>query len=412
MANTPIKCRFCHQELTHTFVDLGETPLANSYLENQQAIATEKSYPLHARVCSNCFLVQVEDVVPAEDIFSDYAYFSSFSESWVKHAKKYADAMTERFALSPDNLVMEVASNDGYLLQHFVTEGIPVLGIEPAANVAKVAVDKGVRTEVAFFGKETARRLKGQGLAADLIAANNVLAHVPDINDFVAGFAEILSEQGVLTIEFPHLLNLIQNCQFDTIYHEHYSYLSLLSVEKILGANGLRVFDVEELPTHGGSLRIFAALQTATDYQETVGLQAIRAKENQARMDEIATYSNFTVPVEAVRAALLAFVAKARAEGKSIAAYGAAAKGNTLLNFCGLTADDIAYVVDRNPEKQNKLLPGSHLPIYGPEKILETKPDYVLILPWNLADEIASEMTAVAEWGGQFVVPVPMTRVL
>lgn len=412
MANSSLTCRFCNEALVHTFVDLGQTPLANSYLDDLSGASCEKSYPLHARVCSECFLVQVEDVVPAEDIFSDYAYFSSYSESWVQHAKNYADRMQHRFALTGDNLVMEVASNDGYLLQHFVDKNIPVLGIEPAANVAKVALEKGINTEVAFFGIKTARKLKQAGMSADLIAANNVLAHVPDINDFVSGFTEILSKDGVVTIEFPHLLNLIHNCQFDTIYHEHYSYLSLLTVEKILSANGLKVFDVEELPTHGGSLRVFACLNSCQRHQETTGLALVRGKEAQANMANLRTYSNFESRVKETRAALIEFLETARKSGKSVAAYGAAAKGNTLLNYCSLGTKEINYVVDKNPEKQNKYLPGSHLPIYPPSRIFETKPDYVLILPWNLADEIAAEMKTIREWGGQFVVPVPTTTIL
>lgn len=412
MAVKKLNCRFCGTELNNSLVDLGEMPLANNYLENTDAMAREKSYPLHARVCSNCFLVQVEDVVPPEDIFSDYAYFSSYSESWVKHAKDYADQMQTRLNLTADSLVIEVASNDGYLLQHFVADGIPVLGIEPAANVAKTAIDKGVATEIAFFGLDTASRLKAAGHSADLIAANNVLAHVPDINDFVSGFAAILAPRGVLTIEFPHLLNLIAQSQFDTIYHEHYSYLSLLSVEKILQANGLKVFDVEELPTHGGSLRIFACLKDNDEQVDSVSLEQLRQKEKTAKINDMATYSRFAQQVEQVRASLLKFLRTAKTDGKHVAAYGAAAKGNTLLNYCGVTTDLIDYVVDRSTEKQDKYLPGSHLPIHDPARIFETKPDYILILPWNLADEISAQMAAVKDWGGRFVIPIPGVRML
>lgn len=409
---SPLTCRFCHQELSRTFVDLGSTPLANSYLREERDIAAEKSYPLHARVCENCFLVQVEDVVPAEDIFSDYAYFSSFSSSWVEHAKAYSEKLIEKLGLGKDSLVAEIASNDGYLLKHFVAKDIPVLGIEPAANVAKAAEKVGVKTEVAFFGVETATRLAKNGLQADLMAANNVMAHVPDINDFIGGVPVLLGEEGVFTIEFPHLLNLIEKVQFDTIYHEHYSYLSLLTVEKILTAHGLRVFDVEELPTHGGSLRVFACHKSAQKYTDTAGLNALRKKEATAGLDTIAAYQNFTPRVEKVRDDLLAFLKTAKADGKKVAGYGAAAKGNTLLNYCGVGPELIDFVVDRNPEKQSTLLPGSHIPVFAPEKIATEKPDYVLILPWNLADEISREMAEVKGWGGQFVIPIPELMIL
>ena len=408
----PLSCRFCHQELTRTLVDLGSTPLANSYLREERDMAAEKSYPLHARVCVNCFLVQVEDVVPAEDIFSDYAYFSSFSSSWVEHARLYAEKLTEELNLGPDSLVAEIASNDGYLLKHFVAKGIPVLGIEPAANVAKSAEKVGVRTEVAFFGVETATRLANKGFQADLMAANNVMAHVPDINDFIGGVPILLGEEGVFTIEFPHLLNLIEKVQFDTIYHEHYSYLSLLTVEKILTAHDLMVFDVEELPTHGGSLRVYACHKGTRKYPETANLNALREKEAAAGLGTVSAYRNFTPRVEKVRDDLLAFLNTAKAEGKKVAGYGAAAKGNTLLNYCGVGPDLIEFVVDRNPEKQETLLPGSHIPVFAPDKIWAEKPDYVLILPWNLADEISREMAAIKEWGGRFVIPIPELEVL
>lgn len=410
--STSLTCRFCAQELTQTFVDLGSTPLANSYLKHKADIATEKSYPLHARVCGSCKLVQVADAVPAEDIFSDYAYFSSFSPSWVEHARQYCLKLTDALNLDETSLVMEVASNDGYLLKHFVDKNIPVLGVEPAANVAAVAEKAGVKTDVAFFGVETARRLVHQGLKADLMAANNVMAHVPDINDFIAGFDILLADDGVLTIEFPHLLNLIEKAQFDTIYHEHYSYLSLLSVETILGAHNLKVFHVEELGTHGGSLRVFACHKTSDKHETSTGLLEVRAKEKTAGLNTLAAYQNFTPKVETIRRDLIAFLQKAKEEGKSVAGYGAAAKGNTMLNFCGIGADLIDFVVDRNPEKQDTLLPGSHIPVFAPEKIWEEKPDFVLILPWNLATEISTDMSAISEWGGQFVVPVPEVKIL
>ncbi|WP_169543353.1 class I SAM-dependent methyltransferase [Sneathiella aquimaris] len=407
-----LQCRFCDSALTQTFVDLGNTPLANSYLKNEEAIAGEKSYPLHARVCGNCFLVQVEDAVPAEDIFSDYAYFSSFSDSWVEHARQYSVKLTDMLGLTDASMVMEVASNDGYLLKHFVAQGVQVLGIEPAANVAKTAEKSGVKTEVAFFGKETADRLAAQGLRADLMAANNVMAHVPDINDFISGFNILLADKGVLTIEFPHLLNLIDKVQFDTIYHEHYSYLSLVTVEKILAAHGLKVFDVEELPTHGGSLRIYACKSDCSVYPDGEGLRSVRKKEAAAGMATLDAYAGFTPKVEETRRSVLAFLKDAKAKGKKVAAYGAAAKGNTLLNYCNVGTDLISFVVDRNPEKQNTLLPGSHIPVFAPEHIAQEKPDYVLILPWNLAAEISADMRHISEWGGRFAIPVPTLHLL
>ena len=405
-------CNFCKTQLRHSFVDLGAMPLANSYLEDLKAAEREPSYPLHARVCHSCFLVQVESVVQAEEIFSDYAYFSSYSESWVAHARAYTEMATRRFGLGADSLVAEVASNDGYLLKHFVAAGIPVLGIEPAANVAKVAVENGVRTQVAFFGRETAERLRGEGYSADLMAANNVLAHVPDINDFVSGFRILLKPDGVATFEFPHLLNLIDEVQFDTIYHEHFSYLSLLAVEKIFAAHGLSVFDVEELPTHGGSLRVYARHSDSTRHADGPGLASVRRKEREAALDRLDSYSGFEARVVAVREALMEFLNTAKAEGKVVAAYGAAAKGNTLLNYCGVGADLIPFVVDRSAAKQGRYLPGSHIPILAPEKIAQEKPDYVLILPWNLRDEIISEMRDVFAWDGQFVTAIPELRII
>ncbi|MDB5449802.1 MAG: SAM-dependent methyltransferase, partial [Phenylobacterium sp.] len=344
---TPPPCRFCGKPLTHTFVDLGRQPLANSYLTRAELEAgTEQAYPLHARVCDNCFLVQVDDAVPAEAIFDEgYAYFSSYSPSWVEHARRYAAAMTERFGLGPESLVVEVASNDGYLLQHFGAADIPVLGIEPTANTAEAARARGVPTEVMFFNEQTGRELAARGQRADLMAANNVLAHVPDIGGFMAGFRHVLKEEGVLTFEFPHLLNLIEKVQFDTIYHEHFSYLSLVAVEQVLAANGLRPFDVELLPTHGGSLRLFC-VHVGSGYEETEALRALRAREAAGGLDRIETYGGFTPRVEAVRDSFRGFLDSAKAEGKRIAAYGAAAKGNTFLNYCGTTADDITASFD------------------------------------------------------------------
>lgn len=406
-------CRFCRAPLTHTFLDLGDQPLANSYLTRAQLEAgTERAWPLHARVCDRCFLVQVDDPVAADAIFDEgYAYFSSYSESWVAHARRYAEAMAARFGLGPNSLVVEVASNDGYLLQHFVAMGVPVLGIEPTANTAEAARARGVPTEVMFFHAETGAALAARGVQADLMAANNVLAHVPAIGDFVAGFRHVLKPQGVLTFEFPHLLNLIELVQFDTIYHEHFSYLSLLAVEQVLRANGLRPFDVELLPTHGGSLRLFCAHE-ASGHVETEALRALRRREAEAGLGRIETYGGFAERVEEVRAGFLAFLAAAKAEGKSVGAYGAAAKGNTFLNYCGVTSADIAWSFDANPHKQGRFLPGSHVPILSPAEVAAVKPDYLVILPWNLRDEITAQLAHIRDWGGRFVIASPKVEIL
>lgn len=406
-------CRFCRAPLTHTFLDLGDQPLANSNLTAEDlAAGTERAFPLHARVCDRCFLVQVDDPVAADAIFDDsYAYFSSYSPSWVAHARHYAEAMTARFGLGPQSLVIEVASNDGYLLQHFVAMGVPVLGIEPTANTAEAAVARGVPTEVMFFNAETGAALAARGVRADLMAANNVLAHVPAIGDFVAGFRHVLKPEGVLTFEFPHFLNLLEQVQFDTIYHEHYSYLSLLAVEKVLRANGLRPFDVELLPTHGGSLRLFCA-HGASSHAETEALQALRATEHAAGLDRIETYAGYKARVDAVRDSFLAFLAAAKAEGKSVAAYGAAAKGNTFLNYCGVKAPAIVAAFDANPVKQGRYLPGSHVPILAPAAVDQVRPDYLVILPWNLKDEIMGQLGHIRDWGGRFVIASPTTRIL
>ena len=410
---TAPRCRFCQEPLVDTLVDLGSQPLANSNLTVEQLEArTERRYPLHARVCRACFLVQVDDVVPAEAIFDqDYAYFSSYSSSWVAHAKAYALAMAERLGLGPESLVVEVASNDGYLLQHFVAMDVPVLGIEPAANTAEAARVRGVATEVAFFNEQTAVALAARGVRADLMAANNVLAHVPDISAFVAGFRHVLKDDGVLTFEFPHLLNLIEQVQFDTIYHEHFSYLSLLAVERVLQANGLRPFDVEQLATHGGSLRLFCC-HAGSGRAETDALRAMRAEEAAKGLGRIETYLDFAPRVEAVRDSFRAFLSAAHAEGRRIAAYGAAAKGNTFLNYCGATANDIVAAFDANPAKQGRYLPGTHAPILAPDKLRELRPDYLLLLPWNLKDELMSEHAYIADWGGRFVMAVPRTEVV
>ena len=402
-------CRFCGTSLHHTFVDLGLSPLANRNLRADD-VASEKTYPLIARVCEACFLVQVDDSVPPEDIFSDYDYFSSFSEGWVAHAKRYCDAMRTRFGLGAGSFVVEIASNDGYLLQHFVQAGVPVLGVEPAANVAVAAEARGVPTDVAFFGVETGRRIAARGRKAVLMAANNVLAHVPDTKDFVGGFAALLAPEGVATFEFPHLMNLIDQVQFDTIYHEHFFYLSLVAVEKIMASAGLRVFDVEELPTHGGSLRLFVCHKGSV-HAETERLRDLRAREHTHQLDSLQGYTGFAERVARVKSSFLAFVEQAKREGKTIAGYGAAAKGNTFLNFCGIGYPTIAAVYDRNPAKQDKLTPGTHIPILTPDRIAELKPDYLVILPWNIADEVRSSMSGIASWGGRFVTAVPDIRI-
>ncbi|QQV78467.1 methyltransferase domain-containing protein [Sphingomonas aliaeris] len=404
-------CQGCGAPLSRTLVDLGMQPLANSYIPIDRGDAPEPIYPLHARVCDVCLLVQVDDVVPAEDIFDkDYAYFSSFSESWLAHCKRYAEDMAARFELDADSRVVEIASNDGYMLQYFVAMGVPVMGIEPAANVAATAVAKGVPTEVAFFGEATARRMVAEGWAADLLAAKNVLAHVPDINDFVAGVREIVKPEGVFTVEFPHLLNLIEQVQFDTIYHEHFTYLSLLAVKTIAERQGLRIFDVTKQPTHGGSLRVFMA-RPDSSHAITPNVQSVLDEEIAAGLDRPAGYEGFDERVRAVRSGLLEFLASAKEAGKRVVAYGAAAKGNTLLNYCGVTAADIDFAVDRNPAKQNTLLPGSHIPVRTVDTLIAAQPDHVLILPWNIKNEVMRQLLEVAGWGGDFVIAVPNIQV-
>lgn len=404
-------CRFCGEPLHHTFVDLGMSPLCESYVSAEQLNMMEPFYPLHVYVCGACFLVQLEEYVSPENIFSEYAYFSSYSNDWLRHAENYVAMTVARFGLDRHSHVVEVASNDGYLLQYFVARGIPVLGVEPARNVAEVAIGKGVPTLVEFFGEETARRLAAEGKAADLLLGNNVLAQVPDINDFVKGMKLLLKPRGVITMEFPHLVRLMEENQFDTIYHEHFSYFSFISVEKIFAAHGLTLFDVEELPTHGGSLRIYARHNEDDSRPIAPAVQSLVAREIAAGIDRIDTYAAFTEQVKETKRKLLDFLITARRQGKSIAGYGAPGKGNTLLNYCGIRTDFLDFTVDRNPYKQGKFLPGTHIPIFSPERIAETKPDYVLILPWNFKDEIMEQMAFIREWGGQFVVPIPEVRV-
>src|SRR5258706_4408592 len=406
--NTAIgKCRFCNTPLVHTFVDLGMSPLCEDHVKPEELKQMEPFYPLHAYVCSNCFLVQVEEFASPSEIFSDYAYFSSYSDSWLSHIKSYTDQVLKRFEITKDSLVAELASNDGYLLQYFLERKIPVLGIEPAANVAKFAVEKGIRTEVKFFGNKTALELVDCYGKADLLIGNNVLAHVPDINDFVSGMKIFLKAEGTITMEFPHLMRLVERNQFDTIYQEHFSYLSFSTVSKIFSHHGLELFDVEEIPTHGGSLRIYAKHKGAKSNKISERVSRMFAKELNLGMQSLSYYTDFKERVKETKWKILEFLINAKRDNKTIAGYGAPGKGNTLLNYCGVRTDFIDYTVDRNPHKQGNYLPGTLIPIYHPDKIKETKPDYVFILPWNLKDEIMDQLAFIAEWGGQFLVPIP-----
>ncbi len=405
-------CRFCNTPLRHTFVDLGMSPISNAYVKAEDLKGMEAFYPLHVYVCERCFLVQLEEFQSRDQIFNDeYAYFSSYSKSWLEHARNYSLMMMERFGYGQHSLVVEIASNDGYLLKNFVEKGIPVLGVEPAENCARAAEEVGVRTLVRFFGTDTAKEMVAKGFRADLLIGNNVLAHVPDINDFVAGQKIILADSGVITMEFPHLAQLMEHNQFDTIYHEHFSYLSLLAVERIFATHGLVIFDVEEIPTHGGSLRIYARHAEDTGKPVTERVTALREREEQAGLREIATYTAFGERAKRTKWRLLAFLIEAKRAGKTIVGYGAPAKGNTLLNYCGVRNDFLEYTVDVSPHKQGKYLPGTHLPILAPEAIAETKPDYLLILPWNLKEEIMEQMAHIRDWGGKFVVPIPEVKV-
>jgi len=406
-------CRHCKTPLDLVFADLGETPIANDYLEAADLNRPEPRYPLRAFVCRSCRLVQLEDFIRAETVFrADYAYQSSMSDSWLAHAERYAEKMIAEYQLGPDHSVIEIASNDGYLLQYFKAAGIPVTGIEPATMVARIAREKrGIPTIEAFFGEAEANRLKAQIGAADIMVANNVLAHVPDINDFVKGFHILLKPDGVATFEFPHLLNLIQFGQFDTIYHEHFSYLSLLAFEHIFAHAGLRVFDAEELATHGGSLRLSVCHREAA-FNESPTLQAIRDKEAEAELGTDRPYLELAAKAQATKQALIALLSDLKAQGKNIAAYGAPAKGNTLLNYCGIGTDLIDFTVDRALSKQGRYLPGSHIPILSPDVIMARKPDLVLILPWNLTKEISHQLSFIREWGGRFIVPIPTPQLL
>ncbi|MEM8897689.1 MAG: class I SAM-dependent methyltransferase [Bacteroidota bacterium] len=406
-------CRFCNSSLDHSFVDLGTSPLCQRHVKPEEANDMEPFFPLHAFVCQNCFLVQLDEFVSPGEIFSDdYAYFSSYSTSWLAHAKKYTDKMQEMLSLGKDNLVVELASNDGYLLQYFVEKNVPVLGIEPTANTAEAAREKGVRTEVKFFGVETAKEMSAKYGKADLLLGNNVLAHVPDINDFVGGMKIMLAEGGVITMEFPHLQRLMEENQFDTIYHEHFSYLSFTTVERIFDHHGITLFDVEELPTHGGSIRIFGRHKNDESKPLTARAIEMHAREIEMGFQDLNFYADFEERVKETKRKILEFLIEAKRDKKQIVGYGAPGKGNTLLNYCGIRTDFLDYTVDRNPHKQGNFLPGTRIPIYDPEKISETKPDYIFILPWNLKTEIINQMSFVREWGCKFVIPIPELTII
>jgi len=406
-------CRFCQSQLKYVVVSLGKSPLSNSYLSEKQLHQAEPFYPLEVYVCEKCFLVQIEEVLSPKDIFSsNYAYYSSYSESWLQHCREYTVMMINRFGFDKDSLVVEIGSNDGYLLQYFKQHNIPVLGIEPASNTAEAAKKIGVPTDITFFDTSYAKRMMESGKLADLIIGNNVLAHNPNLNDFVNGLRIALKSNGVITMEFPHLLQLMESNQFDTIYHEHFSYFSFLTVEKVFAAHGLTLFDVEELPTHGGSLRIYARHQEDKTKSISDRVYGLKQREIDAGYADINYYLTFGEKVKATKRDILRFLIQAKEEGKTIVGYGAPAKGNTLLNYCGIKTDFIDYTVDRNPYKQGHYLPGSHIPIEAPDKIRETKPDYVIILPWNLKDEIMEQMAFIRGWGGKFVIPIPKVMVL
>lgn len=404
------KCRFCGFPLSNVLVDLGMSPLCESYIPADGLNAMEPFYPLCVYICDNCRLAQLLEYVSASKIFSEYAYFSSYSDSWLQHAKEYVEMIVKRLNLRPSDQVIEIASNDGYLLKNFVEKGFRPLGIEPAANVAAVAAQKGVTSRVAFFGEGLARTLVDEGTRARLLLGNNVLAHVPDLNDFVGGLKILLAPDGTATFEFPHLQRLMEGNQFDTIYHEHFSYFSLLAVERVMRHHGLKIYDVEELATHGGSLRIFVA-HAESAVSEGKRVTELRSREVRLGFDEPAIYKSFEAKVQGTKRNLLEFLIQARREGKSVAGYGAPGKGNTLLNYCGIRTDFLAYTVDRNPYKQGQFLPGTHIPIHKPEHLKETRPDYILILPWNLKDEITAQLEYTRQWGAKLVVGIPTLEV-
>ena len=406
-----LRCRFCNSRLQTTFVDLGMSPLCESFLRADQLDRMEPFYPLHVYVCENCLLVQLGEYVPPKEIFEEYAYFSSFSDSWVRHAEEYTEKIIGRFGIDARWKVVELASNDGYLLQHFVRKNIPCMGIEPAKNVARVAIERGITTIPRFFGAALARELSETHGLADLLIGNNVLAHVPDLNDFVEGMKILLSPDGLITMEFPHLLRLMKGNEFDTIYHEHFSYFSFLTVNNIFEKHGLRLFDIEELPSHGGSLRIYAQHAEGGTREISEKVFGLRSEESASGLDRLETYGSFKESVYETKRRFLGFLIEAKRNGKSIVNYGAPGKGNTLLNYCGVRLDFIDYAVDRNPYKQGRYTPGTHIPIFPPEKILETKPDFIVIIPWNLRKEISRQLSFTAEWGAQLVVPIPQLEV-
>jgi SAM-dependent methyltransferase len=408
---TAQRCRLCGDRLAHTFVDLGVSPLCESFLSADQLDAMEPFFPLHVMVCGTCFLVQLREYVSPKQIFTEYAYFSSYSTSWVAHAKAYCEMIKERLGLGTGSLVVELASNDGYLLQHFPPLGVPVLGIEPAANVAKIAIEKGIPTRVDFFGVALADRLVADGCGADLIIGNNVLAQVPDLNDFVAGMRRLLKPEGVITLEFPHLQRLMEGNQFDTIYHEHFSYFSFVTIENIAARHGLKLIDVEELATHGGSIRVYLAHE-ASRHQPARAVADMRSRERDLGFLDIAAYASFADQVRRTKRKLLAFLIKAKDEGKTICGYGAPGKGNTLLNYCGIGTDFLDFTVDRNPYKHGRFTPGMRIPIHDVSVIGPAKPDYIFILPWNLRHEIVRQMHHVGTWGGKFIVPIPEVEVI
>lgn len=406
-----MECRFCNNELTHVFADLNDAPPSNSYLKAADLKKEEARYPLKVWTCEKCFLTQLDEFKSHSEIFDeDYAYFSSFSSSWVAHSKKYADDRIAEFGLNKSSMVVEVASNDGYLLQHFKTAGIPCLGVEPTKSTADAARKKGIETREVFFGKDSAIQLKEEGNQADLTAANNVLAHVPDIMDFIGGFKILLKENGVSTFEFPHLMQLVANNQFDTIYHEHFSYLSLISVQAMMKDAGLRVFHVEEIPTHGGSLRVYATHENAI-HKTRESVEKILQKEKNTGMDKMDFYTGFQKNIEKVCKDFMEFLKQAKTEGKKVAAYGAAAKGNTLMNYCNIDSDLISFVCDLSPHKQNMYMPGSKIAIKHPDEIQNQKPDFVVILPWNIKDEVSKQLSYIRDWGGKFVVAIPELKI-
>ena len=406
------KCRFCGSVLELTFVDLGMSPLCESYLNENELNRVEPFYPLHLYVCENCFLVQLQEYVDPEEIFTEYAYFSSYSQSWLEHAKRYSENMVKRFKINQNSFVVEIASNDGYLLQNFIENKIPVLGIEPAANVAKVAMKKNINTMVEFFSEKLAEEIIKNNEKADLIIGNNVLAQVPDLNDFIKGVKTLLAPNGIITFEFPHLMHLVKQRQFDTIYHEHFSYFSFYTIEKIFSYHGLKIFDVEELKTHGGSLRIYGCHIEDSTKLISKNVDRLRNNEIVEGISKVEYYTNFQEEIFALKREILDFFIKAKEKNKIICGYGAPGKGNTLLNFCGIRTDFLEFTVDRNPYKQGKFLPGTHIPIYSPEKIAERKPDYIFILPWNLKDEIINQLSFTGKWGAKFIIPIPKIEII